>query len=140
MGQLISPAPLFAAHLPIEVLERDVGRLVTATTFTDQHVNAVGAVHGGMIAAVLDVALAGGGSATGNAEDYGITLSITVNFVRPLSPGRTTCESVMVGGGRRTKFAEAKLRDGAGVLVATASGTVQVIQRPSPDTGPLTAR
>lgn len=130
MGQMISPAPLFGAHLPIEVLEREPGRFVTATEFTDEHVNAVGAVHGGMIAAVLDVALAGGGSATGNDGDYGITLSITVNFVRPLSPGRTVCESVMVGGGRRTKFAEAKLRDADGTVVATASGTVQVIQRP----------
>lgn len=132
MGRMISPAPLYGTDLPMELLEHGVGRFVTATEYTERHLNAVGAVHGGMIAAVLDVALAGAGSATGNAADYGITLSITVNFVRPLAPGRAVCEAVMVGGGRRTKFAEAKLRDAAGDIVATASGTVQVIQRPDP--------
>ena len=130
MGRTISPAPAFSALLPIELLERSDGRFATAIEYTDQHVNAAGAVHGGMIAAVLDVALAGGGAAAGGEGAYGITLSITVNFVRPLGIGRSTIESVTVGGGRRTKFVEAKLRGPDGEIAATASGTVQVIPDP----------
>jgi uncharacterized protein (TIGR00369 family) len=134
---MISPAPIFGALMPIEVLQRGDGRFVTATTFAAQHLNAVGAVHGGLIAALLDIGLAGGGAASLNDGEgsYGITLSITVNFVQPLPPGRATCAAGVVGGGRQTKFVEARLTGPDGALAATASGTVRVIERPEPSVG-----
>ena len=127
MGRMMSPAPLFAAHLPIEKLTHGDGRFTSATVFTEEHLNNGGAVHGGFIAAILDVALAAGGSAASDDPDaYGITISITVNFVQPLGLGRASVESQTVGGGRTTKFVEAKLRDETGEICATASGTVRV--------------
>ncbi len=66
----------FDEFVPIEVLERSRERFVVRTRFDAGHLNAAGMVHGGFIAAFLDIAIAGGGaSALGQADRYGITLN-----------------------------------------------------------------
>ena len=111
------------------VVEQKDGRFVTTIEFTDYHLNAAGSVHGGMILCALDVAIAGGGAAgVNNGKDvYGITLTINCNFVAAAPPGLARCEAEIVGGGKSTKFVDARMLSPDGEIYATASGTVRVI-------------
>ena len=125
----IRATPIFSDHMPIRVVEKAGGRYVLETEFTDYHLNAAGAVHGGMLSAFLDCGLAGGGASAVNDGEgkYGVTVTMTVNFVREGRPGLMRCEATVVGGGRATKFVEAKLYDDGDGVVASASGAVRVI-------------
>lgn len=128
----IRATPIFTEHMPMRVVEKTSGHYVLETEFTDYHVNAAGSVHGGMLSAFLDCGLAGGGASSvdGGKGKYGITMTMTVNFVRSARPGLMRCEAVVIGGGRATKHVEAKLYDRDDGPVATASGAVRVIDLP----------
>ena len=127
----VNAAPIFSQHLPMQVMERGPGRLVLAAAFDEIHLNAAGIVHGGLLSSVLDCCLAGAAStAVGDGKGYGITLSMTVNFVRATGAGEVRCEAEVLGGGASTKFVEARITDGGEGPVATASGTVRVIPMP----------
>ena len=125
----IRGAPLFAEHMPIHVVERGPDSLVLETEFTPLHLNAAGTVHGGLLASLFDMAITGAAKASVNngVGTFGMTLSLTMNFIQPLSPGYARCEGVVTGGGKRTKFVDAKIFDSQGHLAATATSTVRVI-------------
>ena len=126
----------FEEFVPLELVERREGELIIAVTFDDRHLNAAGIVHGGFITSALDVTLAGAAAAQPGQEErlFGITLSMTVNFVAPLTPGRVQGRGYVTGGGRTTKFVDARLvsagapDDPDPVLYATATGTIRVIE------------
>jgi len=77
------------------------------------------------------VAVAGGaGHAHGDLEEwFGVTLTLTVNYIAAAQPGpaRAVAKSL---GGRTTKTMQAQLFDSTGARVASAQGTVRVVPRP----------
>lgn len=123
-------APIWRDHLPIRIVTLEDGFYELETEFTEYHLNAAGVVHGGVIAAFLDCGVAGGGASgvdRGQGK-YGVTISITVNFVREARPGPHRLEARVIGGGARTKFVDARVLDADGTgPVATATATVKVI-------------
>jgi len=131
-GQLIEAAPLFSEHMPIRQMPDDEGRFVIATDFGAPHLNRAGTVHGGLIASFLDVAVAGGaGHAAGDLDAwFGVTLTLTVNYIAAAQPGPARCVAEALGG-RSTKTMHARLYDGDGTLVASATGTVRVVPQPA---------
>jgi len=131
MSQAFRSGPLLEEQLPIEVLQWSDGRFELASEFRPEHLNLAGMAHGGFIATLLDMALAGGSYADREVPTdwYGLTVSITINFVRAAGAGRVTCASRPVGGGTRTRHVEAELKDAEGT-VATATGVIKVIERP----------
>lgn len=86
--------------------------------------NRHGIPHGGALAALLDTAMGYAGSYTGAAGDkrLAMTLSMTVNYLGVARGGALIAEGRRTGGGRSTFFAEARLSDGQGTLLATATG------------------
>lgn len=122
-------APLFAEHMPIQAIARGPEGIILETEFAAPHLNAAGTVHGGLLASLFDIAITGAAKASVNngVGTFGITLSLTMNFLLPVNPGRARCEGSVTGGGNRTKFVDAKLFDSQGQLAATATSTVRVI-------------
>jgi uncharacterized protein (TIGR00369 family) len=136
------PAPPLIALLGIDLVSADLGR-VTMQMFAEEHLfNTLGSVHGGAIASLLDSVM---GCAVHSTLPLGrgyTTLEIKVNYLRSvtLTSGLLTVVGESVHAGRRQAVAEAKLRDGAGRLCATASTTCllldvpqQVASPPDPD-------
>ena len=128
----------FDEVVPVEVLERGDGKIVLRVTFDDGHVNAAGMVHGGFIMAALDVTLAGAAASQPDSQErlYGITLSMTTNFVAPAPPGQLICRAGVTGGGRSTKFVDGRIEASpepastdvaAPTVYATATGTMRVV-------------
>ncbi|WP_296762219.1 PaaI family thioesterase [Sediminimonas sp.] len=86
--------------------------------------NRYGIPHGGVHAAMLDSAMGFAGCYTGDrdAPRLAMTLSLNVNYLGQARGGVLIAEGTRTGGGRKTFFAEGKITDEQGTVVATGTG------------------
>ena len=91
------------------------------------HQNRYGIPHGGVYATLIDAAAGYAGSWCPHPgrRRLAMTLSLNVNFVGRPTGETLVCEARRVGGGRKTFFAEATLKDDKGALVATGAATLR---------------
>ncbi len=96
-----------------------------------QHKNRQGAVHGGVLAALIDAA----GMFAGNTDPEtkervrAVTVSMACNYVGAAKGDELVCEGRVLKAGRSTFFAEARLTDGdAGPLLATGQGAYKYLR------------
>jgi uncharacterized protein (TIGR00369 family) len=94
-------------------------------TLGPQHLNSLGVVHGGIFAALLDVALGHAVSfspAPGNTR-YSTTVSLTTSFLESATGGTLTASGRLEGLSGRLVTASGEVRDEAGTLLAVAQGS-----------------
>ena len=86
--------------------------------------NRQGLPHGGVHATLLDSAMGFAGCYTGDPgrRQMALTLSLTVNYLAQASGSRLIAEGWRTGGGQKTYFAEGKVSDDGGTIIATATG------------------
>ncbi|MCA0042878.1 PaaI family thioesterase [Celeribacter litoreus] len=96
-----------------------------------QHLNRHGIPHGGIYAMLLDTAMGYSGAFTGDPEvrQNNLTLTLTVNYLSRPKGKTLIAEGKRVGGGAKTFFAEGKITDETGELIATASGAFKMRSR-----------
>jgi uncharacterized protein (TIGR00369 family) len=89
-----------------------------------QHLNRHGVLHGGISTMLLDSACGATGSLTVDAAGRApyLTVSLTTQFVAPVSGGRVTATAQITGGGRSLKYISGVLADESGRVIATATG------------------
>ncbi|GAA4171366.1 PaaI family thioesterase [Gryllotalpicola koreensis] len=122
------PPPPIAKLMGFTVAEVEQGRVVFECSPGEQHYNPIGTVHGGLACTLLDSAI-GCAAQTTLQQGQGYTsIDITVSYLRPIlaSSGPLCCEGVVTKPGSRVAFAEGRLTDGAGRLVATATSSLLV--------------
>jgi acyl-coenzyme A thioesterase 13 len=118
----ITPPPGFAVHSRSSPFFDLIGPLWSRQTdddlelalaIDDRHVNARGLAHGGVLAALADVAL-GYATAGSQAPPAGlVTATLTIDFAGPVERGETVIASVDVQHvGHRLAFANCYLRCG----------------------------
>lgn len=119
------PPPPIAALIGFEAAEVSEGRAVFKSRPGERHYNPLGIVHGGYAATLLDSCMGCAVHTTLPAGSTYTTLELKVSFVRPLSTatGVVTAEGGVLHGGRRAAFAEGRLVDPAGRLLAHATTT-----------------
>lgn len=91
------------------------------------------AVHGGVLATLLDAAMGAAVLTTLDAAKGYSTATLTVHLTRAISArtGKLTIEGWVVHRGSRLVTAEARVTDEQGRLLAHGSATLSVIERPS---------
>ena len=102
-------------------------RVKMAFNTTETICNKWGGIQGGMVAAMLDDAMA---IAVGLSLEWGQispTLEMKTSFVAAARPGRILAEGWVVRRGRSVAFAEAELRAEDGTLLATGSSTASYV-------------
>ncbi|QJW85186.1 PaaI family thioesterase [Ramlibacter terrae] len=117
-------------HLGIRFIGMQDGAAVLALTIGPEHMNLASTLHGGAIATLVDIACAlaarvppGLPGAEPAAARRGVaTLSMTLNFTRPVSAGTVRAFGRRVGGGRSIVFAACDVFDDQDRLVANGSG------------------
>lgn len=119
------PAPPAAALVGFEPSFVMPGRVVFAYEPREDHYNALGAVHGGILTTVLDTVM---GCAVSSKLEPGIapvTIELKTSFVHPvtLASGILRAEGSVVHPGKRVATAEARLEGEDGTLHAHASST-----------------
>lgn len=122
--------PPIGKTLDFACVEVDEGRAVFEGAPGPKSYNPMGIVHGGYAATLLDSAC-GIATATrlGDGQSF-TTLELKVAYHRAMTEntGTVRAEGVVISMGRRVAFAEAKLTDAAGRLIASATSTLLVMQ------------
>ncbi|MBL8361974.1 MAG: PaaI family thioesterase [Rubrivivax sp.] len=91
--------------------------------------NVIGAVHGGALATLLDVAMA---SAAVSARDFvqtAVTLALHTQFIAP-GTGRLVADAQWLHSDGDVAHCRATVTDGQGQLVAQGQGTFRYLPRP----------
>lgn len=129
-GKGTLPPPPATATLAIELSEVEPGRTVFELTPTEWHYNALGTVHGGILATLADNALGAAVYSRLPAGTGYTTQGVNVTFLRPVTAdtGRIRCEATAVHVGRRTAYATATITDLSGRLLAHATTSSQIFQ------------
>jgi uncharacterized protein (TIGR00369 family) len=99
-----------------------------------EHFNPNGALHGGVIMALLDTAM-GHAVAALVAEDgmFNAAAQMSVNFLEPVMSGTLTARAEVRRCGKRLAIVEATATDDQGVVLAIATATHALLKRsPAP--------
>ena len=123
------PVPPVAELLGLRCTYVMPGRVVFDYEPREEHYGSLGAVHGGIVSAVLDTAMS---CAVQSMLDVGVgfaTVEHRTSFVRPVRLGANVlrAEGIVLHSGSRMATAEAKLVDRTGTLYASASSTALVL-------------
>jgi uncharacterized protein (TIGR00369 family) len=123
------PPPPMARLLGMELVEVAEGSATFRCEPDESVYNTIGTVHGGFVCTLLDSA-AGCAVQTTLAPGWSYTsIDLQVSYLRPLHhhSGVVTCIGTVVKPGRRVAFAEARVLDGEGRVVATATSSLLVM-------------
>jgi uncharacterized protein (TIGR00369 family) len=128
------PAPPLAATLDFaEFLVLGEGAIAVTLVPAEHHLNPLGTVHGGVLAALLDTAAGCAVHTTLPAGTGYTSLDLSTRFLRPVTPatGLVRAEGRVLSRGSRTATAEARLVDADGRLLAHATSTCLVFPLPA---------
>jgi uncharacterized protein (TIGR00369 family) len=119
------PPPPIAKTLDFSILEVEEGRVVFACVPAEFHYNPIGMVHGGLAATLLDSAMGCAVHSTLPAGAKYSTLELKVSYLRAitLETGRILARATVLQSGRSAAFAEGRLEDEKGKLLAHATTT-----------------
>lgn len=110
----------------VRVVENADGRAVIEYACAPHMCHSGGVAQGGFVCGWIDAAMAHASL----SRAPGLTpmsLELKVSFFAPARPGRVIAEGWIERSGRSTCFAEGRLTDGAGNVLAKASSTIRLI-------------
>lgn len=121
---LVETPSALANHLQISQTGWKPDYARVETPLSPYLMNRQGLPHGGVLATLLDTAMGFAGCFTGDPDrrQMALTLSMTVNYLAQAQGTKLVAEGWRTGGGRKTYFAEGRVRDDTGAVVATATG------------------
>lgn len=143
MSGLDQARAMLNGDLPAAPIAQLLGMRMTdvspgSATFTlephQSHENGVGVVNGGVLATLLDMAVACAVMSTLPAGHRFTSIDLSVSMLRAAGAdsGTLTCVGTVVKPGRQVSFTEAKVTDSKGRLVATATSSLLIISPAGP--------
>jgi len=105
----------------------DVGRAVIEFTCAPAMCHSGGVAQGGFVTGWVDAAMAHACIARYTTEFWIATLEVKVSFFRPATPGLVIAEGWIERAGKQTVFAEGRLLDGDGKVLAKANSTIRLV-------------
>ena len=123
---LMSENTSFPEVVGTELSSAEEGRAVVNLQADEWHLNAMGAVHGGLISTLIDVSMAEALGTIAEEGEQPFTIQITINYMKPAKQGTLTSTAEVRMGGERVTIVEAEVMqddDGNEEVVALATGT-----------------
>lgn len=117
-----------SAHLgqQLREIDTDEGWVKIGYTLSDAHFNRYGAIHGGVIACVMDDVVATAAGLVAQWGEIAPTLEMKVSYLNQAAAGAHTGEARVVKRGKTILFLEGMLQNEAGKTIATASATIMI--------------
>ena len=112
----------------VRVIGLEAGRAVIEYEVGPQMCHSGGVAQGGFVCGWIDAAMAHASIAL-MPEMTPMSLELKVSYFAPARPGRVIAEGWIERRGRATCFAEGRLLDPAGKVLAKASSTIRLIPR-----------
>ena len=139
MADTLSPAALerinniivagpFGRHVGMSVDEIEIDRVVVRMHGEPHIMNALGAVHGGATATLLDAAAAATAWATPEARPTtrGMTVALAINYIGAGRQDDMIAEGIVVSRGGTLTIVDVVARDSDGRIVAKAQATYKL--------------
>lgn len=112
----------------VQVVSREPGRSVIEYEVGPQMCHSGGVAQGGFVCGWIDAAMAHA-SLSLLPDMTPMSLELKVSYFAPARPGRVIAEGWIERRGRATCFAEGRLLDPEGKVLAKASSTIRLIPR-----------
>ena len=121
-----------AVHLGARATACDpaCGRITVEFKSRPELCNLLGTIHGGILAAMLDISMSFSALCTMGGDHVVPTIDMTTKFIAPAAPGVIVGKGEVVHKGRSITFMEGRLFDPAGNLLTTGTATGRI--RPWP--------
>jgi len=113
----------FARLLGIEVDSVEPGHAVLSMQLRHEHMRNNAIAHGGVIATLIDSAMAIAIMALLEENERTVTVDLTIHYLRPVTEGVAKASARVVRAGRKVVTVSAELFDRDGKLAATAIST-----------------
>jgi uncharacterized protein (TIGR00369 family) len=104
------------------------GRAVGYLQAGPQHANPMGTLHGGILCDLADAAMGMAFASTLAADESFTTLSLSINFFRPVWQTRLRAEARVVNRGKNVGYLECEVTDQDGRAIAKATSSCVVLR------------
>ena len=121
----------FADLIGLEITGRGEGHCTSELTIKPDHYNPNQVVHGAVIYALADTGMGGALMSVLDDSRYCSTIEIKINYFKPAVSGKLRCETRVVNLGSRTAALESEIFDERAKLLARATGTFMILERPT---------
>lgn len=111
----------------LRIISMEPGRAAIEYRCGQHMCHSGGVAQGGFVAGWIDAAMAHAVIAKFGSERVPISLELKISYFAATNPGLVIAEGWIEGGGSRTLFAEGKLTDANGKLLAKGSSTITLI-------------
>ncbi|XOV86672.1 MAG: PaaI family thioesterase [Pseudomonadota bacterium] len=128
---LSSVAHPFADLVGLQVTARGGGHCTSEILVREALMNPNNMVHGAVIYALADTGMGGALTSVLRPTQMCSTVEIKINYFRPAVSGRLRAETRVIHQGSRTAALESDVFNDNDKLVARASGTFMILERPS---------
>lgn len=135
--QIFSQVP-FMAWLQMRREFSEGGRARLSIDAREELGNVIGAVHGGVVVTLLDVAMASAAVSSRDFQCTAVTLNLNTSFIEP-GRGRLVCDGEWLASDDQVATCRAVVTDADGRVVARGQGTFRYLPLPA-GTAPSAAR
>lgn len=125
--QLFSGAPI-AKSFGMKIHYTEDGHAVFTQPYNKNYNHALGGIHGGVFAVMLDNA--GWFTVAPYFDTWTATVEFTTRLLEPVTEEELIAEGEIIRLGKKLTVADMKIHSGSGKLVATGSGTFAVTGAP----------
>jgi uncharacterized protein (TIGR00369 family) len=125
-GRLEPPRIARLLGWALDSIDPEAGTIRVEFEATEDFLNPIGTVQGGILAAMLDDTMGPAAVALLGGTGFPQTLELKTSFMRPAYPGKLYAEASVRHRGRDILFLEGSLFTADGDLVATATATARV--------------
>jgi len=116
----------FLTALGAELVQAGGGDAEVGLVIRPEHLNGFGGAHGGVLAALIDIAVGAAAASNGSPLRPNVTLALTTQYLRPApGAGRVVAFARRRGGGGQIAFVDAEVRAPDGVVLATGTATLR---------------
>jgi len=122
-----SPVPV-AALIGFSIEPLGDGQAVGRLEAGPQHANPMGTLHGGILCDVADAAMGMAFVTTLKPDESFTTMSLTINFFRPVWESRLRFDARVVNRSRNTGYLECDITDHDGKRIAKVASTCTVLR------------
>jgi uncharacterized protein (TIGR00369 family) len=126
--KVLASRPAVAELIGFNVEEISDGHAVGSLQTGPQHANPMGTTHGGVLCDLADAAMGMAFASTLAPSESFTTVSLSINFFRPIWQARLRAEAHVVSRGKNVGYVECEVTDQDGKQVAKANSTCFVLR------------
>ncbi|MBI2995240.1 MAG: PaaI family thioesterase [Candidatus Melainabacteria bacterium] len=124
------PVRTFDKYLGLKLVSRKKGYYKVKLALKPEHLNNGGIAHGGMLATLFDVVLAGAINTVMDKKEFCVTANLNIDYVNPAFPGELYAKAKVTKRGNTLAFVEGVIETENRVLIAKANGIWVIKSKP----------